>query len=93
MKRDAGIARARAAGFCDGAHDRLGAVAWRTALIARDDLVMVALERGDDRADVRAAEVDPEKVVVAQTLGSLPASSGEERTLASPSITLFWAAL
>jgi hypothetical protein len=93
MHRDAGITRTGAGALRDGAHDRLGAVAWRTALSARDDLVMVAVERGDDRTDLRAAQVDPEEVVVAQTLGSLPASSGEDSTLASPSITLFWAAL
>jgi hypothetical protein len=55
--------------------------------------VTVTVERRDDRADMGTAEVDAEEVVVAQTLGSLPASSGEDSTLASPSMTLFCAVL
>jgi hypothetical protein len=93
VKRDASVARALARRIRQGADDRVGPVAWRTALGARDDLVMVIVKRGDDRADLRAAEVDAEEVVVAQTLGSLPASSGDDSTLASPSRTLFCAAL
>jgi hypothetical protein len=93
VERQAGLARARAGGVRDRANDGLGAVTWRAALITRDDLVMVAVKRRDDRADVRTAEVDAEEVVVAQTLGSLPASSGDDSTLASPSMTLFVAAL
>ena len=93
MERQASLAGARASGIGDRANDGLGAVARRATLITRDDLVLVAIERGDDRADVRTAEVDAEEVVVAQTLGSLPASSGDDSTLASPSMTLFVAAL
>jgi hypothetical protein len=74
-------------------NDGVGAFTWRAALITPDDLVAFGVERGDDRADVRPAEVEAEEVVVAQTRGSLPASSGEDSTLASPSITLFCAAL
>ena len=93
MQREACFARARARGISDRANDGVGAVARGAALIARDDLVILAVERRDDRADVRAAEVDAEVVVVAQTRGSLPASSGEFSALASPNSTLFCAAL
>src|SRR6185503_5142854 len=93
VKRQAGLADARASGIRDRADDGLGAIARRTTLIARDDLVLLAVERRDDRADVCTAKVDAEEVVVAQTLGSLPASSGDDSTLASPSMTLFVAVL
>jgi hypothetical protein len=89
VERDARFARARTRGIRERANDGIGAVAWRAALIARGDLVMVAIDRRDDRADVRAPEVDAEEVVVAQTLGSLPASSGVLSALASPSMTVF----
>ena len=93
VERQAGITRARAGGIRDRANDGLGAVARRATLVARDDLVLVAVKCCDDRADMRTAEVDAEEVVVAQTLGSLPASSGDDSTLTSPSMTLFVAAL
>lgn len=93
VERQASLARAGASGIRERAHDGVGAIAWCSALITRDDLVAVTVERGDDRADVRTAEVDAEELVVAQTLGSLPASSGEDKALASPSMTLFCAAL
>src|SRR5207247_2914881 len=83
----------RLRGVADGANDGAGAVAGRASLISRGDLVMVAVERRDDRADVRAAEIDAEEAVAAQTLGSLPASSGVDSALASPSSTVFCAAL
>ena len=88
VKRNARVARTRARGVSERAHDRVGPFAWRPSHIARDDLVAVAVKRGDDRANVRAAEVDAEEVVVAQTLGSLPASSGEDSALASPTTLL-----
>jgi len=89
VERDGRLARGRMRGVRQGANDGVGAVAGRTALIACGDLVMVAVERRDDRADVRAAEIDAEETVVAQTLGSLPASSGVDSALASPSSTVF----
>ena len=89
MEGEARLARGRMRGIRDGANDGVGAVAGRAALIARGYLVVVAVERRDDRADVRAAEIDAEKAVVAQTLGSLPASSGVDSALASPSSTVF----
>ncbi len=93
VERQTSLARAGTSGIRERAHDGISAIAWCSALITRDDLVAVTVERGDDRADVRTAEVDAEEVVVAQTLGSLPASSGEDSALASPSMTLLWAAL
>ena len=93
VQRYAGLARRRARGLGERANDGVGAVSRRPALITRDDLVTIAVERRDHRADMGTAEVDAEEVVVAQTLGSLPASSGDESTLASPSITLFCAVL
>ena len=89
VERDARVARGRLRGVRDGANDGVGAVAGRTALIARGYLVVIAVERRDDRADVRAAEIDAEEAVAAQTLGSLPASSGVDSALASPSSTVF----
>ena len=76
-------------GIRDGANDGVGTVAGRAALIPRGYLVVVAVESRDDRADVRAAEIDAEEAVAAQTLGSLPASSGVDSALASPSSTVF----
>ena len=93
MQRDPGFPRARASGITQRANDGVRAIARRAALVSCDDLVMVAVERGDHRADMRATEVDAEVVLVAQTRGSLPASSGEDSALASPSMTLFCAAL
>jgi hypothetical protein len=58
VERKTSFARGRARGISERADDGVGAIAWRSALIARDDLVAVAVERRDDRADVRAAEVD-----------------------------------
>lgn len=92
-ERNARLARARASGVTERTNDRVGAFAWGPPHVARDDLVTVAIEHGDDGPDVRAAKVDAEEAVVAQTLGSLPASSGEDSALASPSRTLFCAAL
>ena len=93
VERQASVARACASGIRDRTNNGLGAVARRATLVARDDLVLVAVKCCDDRADMRTAEVDAEEVVVAQTLGSLPASSGDDSTLTSPSMTLFVAAL
>src|SRR6266508_229422 len=66
----------RASTFGDRVHRRIGTFAWRRALVARDDVRMGAIRCGDHAADVRGTEVDADEVVVAQTLGSLPASSG-----------------
>jgi hypothetical protein len=93
VQRNARVARAGSRGLPHRAHDRVRSLARGPPHVAREDLMVFAFETGDDRADVRAAEVDPEEAGVAQTLGSLPASSGEDSTLASPSRTLFCAAL
>lgn len=93
VERNARVAGARSRGIADRANDRVSALARSAPNVARDDRVTVTVERRDDRADMGTAEVDAEEVVVAQTLGSLPASSGEDSTLASPSMTLFCAAL
>ena len=93
MQRYARILRRRSRRIRESANDRVGAVPWSVTLIARDDVVAVGRQGRDDCAYARAAKIDAEEVVVAQTLGSLPASSGDDSTLASPSITLFCAAL
>lgn len=93
VKGNARVARARSCGIADRPNDRVSAVTRSAPHVTRDDRVTVTVERRDDRADMGTAEVDAEEVVVAQTLGSLPASSGDDRTLASPSMTLFCAAL
>ena len=63
-----------AGALCDRGDDVLRARARRDALVAADDARHGIVVTRDDASDVRPAEIDAE--IEAQTLGSLPATSG-----------------
>src|SRR5204862_6786434 len=77
--------------FRDRRDDVDGTAARGRPLVARDDARDRLLVARDDAADVRRAEIDAE--IEAQTLGSLPASSGACSAVASPPNTCCCAAL